>query len=236
MTSTTLDHRALGRSRVATLYTQSPKFLAFLDALLSYCNELEAVFQTVALQSDIAIAEGVNLDVIGDIVGVSRFIPNAIPVQFFGFDGQPGADLFGEEGLPGIGSRFRDESESYLSTSVLSDPEFRLLIGAKIIKNHSQGFNEDIIAGLTYLFPDAPNIVVEDGGGMAISIAIGRSLTFLEKTLISNLDILPRPSGVRIAQRVTYDVDAYLGFDFQPGAMTFGEEGQPGGGLLAEEF
>lgn len=236
MSSTTLDHQEVGRSRVATQYTNSTKFLAYIRALLESSVELEAVFQKIAEQSDIDIAEGVNLDVIGEIVGISRIIPNSIAVKFFGFDGQPGADVFGEEGALGIGSRFREDLEPETATSVLADPEYRLLIRAKIVKNHAKGTNEDILLGLSYLF-NAALTVVEDLGGMSIGVAIGRQLTFQEKAMVTGLDILPRPAGVRIKWRSTFDSAKYLGFDGQPGALSFGEEGQPSiGGLFAEEF
>lgn len=236
MSSTVLDHQALGRSRIATQYTESQRFLAYVRALLDSSAELESVLQKVAEQSDIDIAEGVNLDVIGEIVGVSRILPDSIAVRFFGFEGQPGGDVFGEEGALGIGSRFRDELEPETATSVLADPEYRLLIRAKIVKNHAHGTNEDILQGLAYLF-NAPRTVVEDLGGMAIGVAIGRQLTFQEKALVTVLDILPRPAGVRINWRATFDSANYFGFDGQPGALSFGEEGQPTvGGLLAEEF
>lgn len=236
MSSTVLDHESLGRSRVATQYTESQKFLAYIRALLDSSAELESVLQKVAEQSDIDLAEGVNLDVIGEIVGVSRILPDSIAVRFFGFEGQPGGDVFGEEGALGIGSRFRDELEPETATSVLADPEYRLLIRAKIVKNHAHGTNEDILQGLAYLF-NAPRTVVEDLGRMAIGVAIGRQLTFQEKALVTVLDILPRPAGVRINWRATFDSANYFGFDGQPGALSFGEEGQPTvGGLLAEEF
>lgn len=111
MSSTVLDHQSIGRSRVATQYTESQKFLAYIRALLDSSAEMEAVLQKVAEQADIDLAEGVNLDVIGEIVGISRIIPASIAVRFFGFEGQPGGDVFGEEGALGIGSRFREELE-----------------------------------------------------------------------------------------------------------------------------
>lgn len=240
MSSTVLDHQSLGRSRVATQYTESQKFLAYIRALLDSSAELEAVLQKVAEQTDIDIAEGVNLDVIGEIVGISRIIPASVQLAFFGFQDNAAALNFGEEGAQGVGGRFYDEGEPYLATSVLNDPEYRMLILAKIVKNHAIGTNEDVISGLSYLFGGgnmAIQVAVEDIGNMAIQVAVGRPLTYLEKVLISHLDILPRPAGVRISQRVTFDTTNYFGFDGQNNALSFGEEGQPSvGGLFAEEF
>jgi hypothetical protein len=236
MSSTVLDHQALGRSRVATQYTESQKFLAYVRALLDSSVELETVLQQVAAQTDIDVAEGVNLDVIGEIVGINRILPNSIAVKFFGFEGQPGGDVFGEENQLGIGSRFRDELESETDTSVIADPGYRLLIRAKIVKNHARGTCEDILQGLAYLF-NAPLTVVDDLGGMAIGVAIGRQLTFQEQVTVQTLDILPRPAGVRISWQAMFNASNYFGFDGQPGALSFGEEGQPTvGGLFAEEF
>lgn len=239
MTAATIDHLAVGRSRVAAQYTESQKFLAYIRALLASSAELEAVLQKVAEQVDIDLAEGVNLDVIGEIVGISRIIPASVQLAFFGFQDNAAALNFGEEGSQGIGARFYDDGEPYLATSVLNDPEFRLLIRAKIVKNHALGTNEDVIAGLAYLFGGgmAIQVAVEDIGGMAIQVAVGRPLTYLEKVLITNLDVLPRPAGVRISQRVTYSTTSYFGFDGQSSALSFGEEGQPSvGGQFAEEF
>lgn len=239
MTAATIDHLAVGRSRVAAQYTESQKFLAYIRALLASSAELEAVLQKVAEQVDIDLAEGVNLDVIGEIVGISRIIPASVQLAFFGFQDNAAALNFGEEGSQGIGARFYDDGEPYLATSVLNDPEFRLLIRAKIVKNHALGTNEDVIAGLAYLFGGgmAIQVAVEDIGGMAIQVAVGRPLTYLEKVLITNLDVLPRPAGVRISQRVTYSTTSYFGFDGQSSALSFSEEGQPSvGGQFAEEF
>jgi hypothetical protein len=214
--------------------------LAFVRALLASSVELEDVLQKVAEQVDIDLAEGVNLDVIGEIVGISRIIPASVQLAFFGFQDNVAALNFGEEGALGVGARFFDEGEPYLATSVLNDPEFRLLIRAKIVKNHALGTNEDVIAGMAYLFGGggmAIQVAVEDAGGMAIQVAVGRSLTYLEKVLITNLDVLPRPAGVRISQRVTYNATNHFGFDGQNSALSFGEEGQPTvGGQFAEEF
>lgn len=230
-----IDHQAQALERVATQYSEAAKFLAYIRALMSQSAEIEALFGNVAEIADIDLAEGVNLDIIGEIVGVGRIIPNAIAVQFFGFDAQPGATPFGEEGTPGIGARFREDAESESATSVLSDIEYRMLIRAKIVKNHALGTCEDILAALSYLFGGVPSNV-DDIGVMHIGVAIGAALTYRQKALINQLDILPRPAGVNITQRVSYDANNYFGFDGQPGAKVFGEEGLPGGGLLAEEF
>jgi hypothetical protein len=188
------------------------------------------------LQTDIDSAEGVWLDHIGEIVGISRIIPESVALKFFGFQGQESADTFGEEGNISIGSRFRDENESYTATSVLADPEYRLLIRAKIVKNHSTGTQEDVLEGLSYLF-DTEQIIVQNLGNMEFTYAVGRNLTFQERVILNNLDILARPATVEIRSKIYFDYFRYFGFEDQPNAMGFGDELNPDvGGIFSEEF
>lgn len=201
-----IDHVALGLSRVALQYQNSVAFLAYLTAILTIDTELENVFQQVAHQVDIDVAEGVNLDTIGAIVGIRRVLP-----------GGPNNPLPPEQ-------------------SVLSDAQYRLLLRAKIVKNHSHGTNEDLIKGLSYLF--ATNYVaIDDNNDMSIRIGVGKMLGEVEKAIYYLLDILPRPGGVLINYRVMFDANKYFGFEGQLHALTFGEGGNPSiGGIFAEEF
>lgn len=201
-----VDHAALGLSRVATQYQNSADFLAYLAAILTPNNELEIVFQQVAEQVDIDVAEGENLDTIGDIVGISRVLP-----------GGPSNPLPPDQ-------------------SVLADPQYRCLLRAKIVKNHSRGLNEDIIKGLSFLF-DTDYVAIDDNNDMTISIGVGKMLGAVEQAMYYLLDILPRPGGVMIRYRVMFDSTKYFGFADQQHALPFGEEGNPVvGGLFAEEF
>ena len=234
MSSTYIDHSAEARARVATQYTESAKFLQTLAAVAALCQDIENALLSLKEISDIDLAQGVQLDVIGDIVGVSRYIPNAVLLPFFGFDDTAGGYVFGEEENPALGARFRDEDEPYTATSVMGDPEFRLLIRAKIVKNHAIGTNEDILAGMAYIFQGTLN-VVEDNGGMAIRIAVGRNLSLIEQTLVRQLDLLPRPNGVQISSLVSFQANQFFGFDDQTGALGF-DDASPSGGIFAEEF
>lgn len=202
----TIDHVALGLSRVAVQFQASPNFLAYLTAILTADNELEGVFQQVAQQVDIDLAEGVNLDTIGVIVGISRVLP-------------------GGAGNPLSAGQ-----------SILSDAQYRMLLRAKIVKNHSRGSNEDIIKGLNYLF-NTDYSAIDDNNDMSISIGVGAMLDIVQQTMLNLLDILARPAGVLIRYRAMFNGHAYFGFEGQTNALGFGEEGQPTvGGTFAEEF
>lgn len=236
MTPTLIDHAVQARSLVATQYVESAKFLSTLAAVMAQVQDLENALLSLQEISDVDTAEGVNLDVIGDIVGVTRYIPASVLIPFFGFSDTLAGLTFGEEGSAGIGGRLYDDGEPYVATSVLADPEYRLLIKAKIIKNHAIGTNNDVIEGLNFIFSGTLS-VVEDNGGMKVDIGIGRPITYTEKILVRQLDILPRPAGVKLDIVVSFNAEAFFGFADQANAKGFGEEGDPSiGGTLTEEF
>lgn len=224
MTSAYIDHTVEARSRVAMQYKESARFLASISALADKCQELESALLSLKEISDIDLSQGVQLDVIGDIVGVSRYIPKSVTIPFFGFyDNGLGSTVFGEDGNIAIGSRFREELESNTATTVLQDPEFRTLIRAKIYKNHSIGTPEDIIAGLNYIF-NSREVYIDDSGGMKISVLLTRPVSLAEKVLIEELDILPRPNGVSMKVK-GWIFTSCFGFTDSYNSVGFAEEG-----------
>lgn len=220
---------------ITSEHNQRPKFKSMVEAVAGAWGAVYDATLAIPQSFDLDVAEGVQLDAVGLWVGQSRLIPDVLLIEFFGFDDNPAALPFGEEGNVSIGGGFWDETEPYTGSSILSDPEYRLLIRAKIAKNHAKGMTADIVNAASFLF-QAP-VYVHDYGDMSISVAIGRELTVVERAIILNLDILPRPAGVRIAWYGMFDADGYLGFEGCPGAVPFAEEGYVGPlGHLMEEF
>ncbi|TXG97759.1 MAG: DUF2612 domain-containing protein [Nevskiaceae bacterium] len=224
-----IDHSAQARGLTATQYRDRIKFLKTLDVFMKEVQDLEDALFKVAALTDIDIATGVNLDVLGDIVGVSRNIDKGILLPFFGFQDTDGGVVFGEEGAAGVGARFLEEGEDYTATSVLQDPEFRLIIRAKIVKNHAVGTNDDILRGLNYIFSGSINLI-DDQGGHKVSVGIGRQISYTEKLFIRQLDLLPRPNGVQLGIVLSFGSDGFFGFEDTPNAKGFDE------GVFAEEI
>lgn len=188
-------------SLVTSEHSVQPNFMATIMALVQPSVDQQKALAAMPGQFDLDVAVGVQLDVVGAWAGISRYIPNAIALAYFGFDVTANGQPFGEEGLPSIGARFYDENEPVAESSELADPEYRFVIRAKIAKNNTKGTNDDFLSALSFLF-STPGVVVpvilDDPGTMHISIAVGRPVTYLEKLLIRQVDILPRPAGVMI--------------------------------------
>lgn len=222
---TEIDHEALALSRIAMQYRESTKFIAFIQTLMAQSQEAESIFWSLASISDIDASQGVQLDVLGAIVGISRYVKDAIPVAFFGFQGQPGIRSLGEEGIPDVGGEFREEGQPAFANEALSDAQYRLFIRARIARNHTKGAIEDVITSMQFLF-DADVVIVHDGYDMSFDIGIGRRLTYSEQVLLYLKEIIPKPSGVRINERVFFDYQNVFGFEGAPFAIGFGDEDQ----------
>ena len=195
---------------------------ALIEALGEEMDELGTVFEDLREKRWIETGEGAQLDGIGEIVGRSRQIDQAIPLVFFGFSHQAETVGFGQ-------GRFRKEKESWLTSSNLQDTEYRLLLWHKIFKNTSDGTSESTIRSIQYIY-QAPKVVLEETGNATIAIGIGKELTPSEQIFAKALDLLVRPGGVKLKERTYFDGESFFGFLGKNGAMGFGQ------GKMAHNF
>jgi hypothetical protein len=209
---------------ITSEHNQKPKYTAMVKAVTDAWGSVQDFDKTLPLAFDLDTAAGVQLDAIGLWVGQTRLIPGVLLVEFFGFSDNPAALTYGEEGFPSIGGRFYEEGEPIDATSLLADPEYRLLIRGRIVRNHAKGLTADFVRAISFMF-QTTCVIDDTAGNMTIGVYIGRPITLVERAIILNLDILPRPAGVRIATFAYYDYEGgYFGFDGQDNAKTFGEE------------
>ncbi len=98
----------------------------------------------------------------------------------------------------------------------------RVVIRAKIIKNHSHGYTPEIQRSLATLF-GTDFAFVQNNFDMSFDINVGALMTPVEIQLIALYDILPRPAGVRIRNFVYWDNTLpVFGFAHQPDTFGFG--------------
>jgi hypothetical protein len=214
-----IDHEALAVSRLASQFAESPNLQGYLRALMSESNNLEEALQECLLRS-IDTSEGDVLDVLGQLVGQERVVIDATDLMYFGFAGHPKAGSFGDVDQPWLGSRFKSASEVIGNVRIPEDPEYRLLIRARIAQNSSKGTIEDLIRAIGFLV-EADEIRVEEPAEATVRIGIGRLLTANEKSLILTSNLIPKPAGVRISEMYEYEADNVFGFLGVIGAKGF---------------
>lgn len=115
---------------------------------------------------------------------------------------------------------------------VLSDEFLRLLTKLRILRNKSHVTGPEMLEALELVFANT-QIRLEDVGGMAFNVAVGRAPTASEEAVLRYF--LPRPMGVRSFAE-WYEPTGFFGFDDTLGASPFGEDnaGPPPGGRFAE--
>lgn len=162
----------------------------FDDVLSKSFVDLKSLQDTLNIDT----AEGVNLDLVGKHVGQSRAINGYQLRKFFGFVGSKHALSFSKNNEGG-GEWYRRRDP--LSDSVrLSDADYRFLIKCRILKNYQTGTVSNILESCRFIFGD--NCSVIDNYDMTVSISLpSQNLNSFKRFAIQNLDILPRPMGVR---------------------------------------
>lgn len=196
------------------IYGDKPVLRAILSALGAEIDEINQVVDDLKTKRWIDTAEGVQLDGIGQIVDRNRQIDKALVVPFFGFLGQPSTKGFGQ-------ARFRGNNETTLTSYILNDDEYRLVLAQKVMKNVSRGTAEDTLQSLKFIF-NAPTVVMEEVGNATIVVAIGRIMHDDDKILANAVDLIIRAGGVALKYKAYYP-SAYFGFLGQPNAQGFGQ-------------
>ncbi len=214
-----INHKELAESRLATEYKESTKLIAYIKALLVEADTLEQVFQDLLTKRWIDTATGINLDIIGSIVGQPRVLIDATVLSYFGYATAPGATSFGTITDPGIGGRFRSAGEPTTGNRRLTDDEYRLFIRARIVKNSISPTIPQTISFFKFLF-DVDQIIIVDGP-MFYTLQIGTPLTANQKAFLLNTDLIPKVAAVGVSYQ-EYDDDSAFGFSGIPSSLGFG--------------
>lgn len=148
---------------VTSQYRNSPKFLAWLRFLLQKLQDISQCQIQMSQAFDVDNAQGVQLDVLGSIVGASRTV---------GF--QPSGGV----------------------SPVLNDATYRLLIKAVAAQNTWDGTIDGLQSVWENLFPEG-TITIGDNQNMTATIFLTGTFTSIQKDLIVNGYIVPRPQAVR---------------------------------------
>jgi len=163
-------------------------------------NEIIAAIQD---GFDINTAVGNQLDIIGKIVGTSRYITNTIldTTKFY-----ISLDNSGTK-IPISGTKIALSNRAAGGTAVkLSDDEFRFLLKLKIIRNYSDNSFKSMDDSIQQFFESA----------LIASYGIMNIVYFAESSIFdiaikgASKDLLPRPMGVNIVGIVKIDTDTPL--------------------------
>jgi hypothetical protein len=183
-----------------------------VTAIFEPLDMLAKAYEDLRTKRGVETAEGKQLDGVGEIVGVSREIPQGVYLSYFGFREQPAGRGFGQ-------ARMRRAGDPIAYSAYAPDSEFRQMIKAKIRLNNSFGSSEDIIAATREIFM-APAARVKDMGNATAQLWIGRPAAPDKTPYAFYSKLIPRAAGVRLIP-IFFSAENAFGFREQ-GLKGFG--------------
>jgi hypothetical protein len=184
-----------------------PKFTAMMTALVQPFVDGQSVLAGMPSLFDIDSAVGVQLDVVGQWVGISRNLSTPINT-YFAWD------------TAGVGwdqGAWKRPSDPIVGLVVLDDTHFRAVLKAKALNNHWDGDAADAYAIMNATFSVfGYSIGIEDYGNLTMGLLL-IGLTPPDDTLLAlfNSGLLDiRPVGVQIVNRTYLNAPALLGSSF----------------------
>ena len=149
---------------IPSQYRLQPKFMKWLEAGIQKLQDSNSTAQEIISNFDLDTATGVQLDIIGKLIGRSRQLD------------------------------FRPRTEV---SSILDDTSYRLLLKAKMVWNQWKGTLPELYNAWQEIFPNG-NLLILDNQDMSMDVIVSGDFSVLEKDLIYNGLVVPKPEGVRI--------------------------------------
>jgi len=185
----------------------------FVKAFYQPINVLDKALNDLYTKRWLDTAEGLQLDGIGSIVGITREVPNSVYLPFFGFFSQPSGRGFGQ-------ARLRHRREPYAESSFLGDEDYRIAIHMKILLNNGHGTAEELMYGVNTSLR-VTKTRVEDHGNANARIYINDFILPNDPRYSILLDNLAKAAGVKLWPYFV-DTDHTFGFKNQQIYYGFG--------------
>ncbi|AIO24492.1 DUF2612 domain-containing protein [Burkholderia cepacia] len=196
------DYTAL----ITSEHSDKPKFMAVVEMLSAPLVDLMNVLGGMPSLFDLDVAVGDQLDVLGQWIGLSRYVSTPLTGVYFSFDvGGLGFDQ-------GVWKGPFDPDTGLVS---LDDDTYRMTLRAKIAANRWDSTPEAAADILDSLAPAGTLVFLEDPCDMSITIGIaGKQPPALYIALLKNGFLSLKPEAVRVNYAVTsVDGAPIFGFD-----------------------
>lgn len=202
---------------VTTQHSDRPKFMASLRAALEQMLAANNLVVAIEGAFDIDTAIGVQLDILGEWIGRTRYLAVPLVGAYFSWD---------DTALDGWDSGFwKGAFDPDSGLVVLPDEPYRTLLKAKIAANHWDGSIPGAYEVWRGAFGDSPAILIQDNQDMTMIIGIvGPPLDAVTKALITGGYIPLKPEGVGVNYIVSPDSGPLFAWDVANGSTLDGWE------------
>lgn len=184
---------------VTSEHQTSPKYMAWLGAMIEPLTVIQSVIDNLISDFDLDTAIGAQLDIVGQWVGISRLLPEALIGVYFSWDAT--ADIGWDSGV------WQSDLDPDSGLIILPDDLYRLLIKAKIVANHWDGSIPGLYKIWSTIFgdsSDSPVLIIQDNQDMSMDYIFAvHPLSIVGQQLASTGKYFIKPEGVRI-RNVSY--------------------------------
>lgn len=195
------------KDTILTQYSASQKLLSIIDTFNQAVSLDDFTDEFIAKVWDLTTCQSYGLDVWGKIVGASRYVNAPIESSSFGFSEADDANP--DYPTPFNESPFFGGVQE--TTNVrLSDDAYRTLIFCKAFTNISIATIPEINRFLKILFYQRGRAYCVNYRDMTIGLTFEFELAPYEESILTNYEVTPVPSGVRVNIRQV--VSPYFGF------------------------
>ena len=171
---------------------RKPNFCAWVSAFTQPLADAQGLLLTFPALFDLDLAVGDQLDKLGEIIGPSRVLSNPLLGLYFTL-GDP---------IRGLGeSVWYDAASPDIGVVTLTDPQYRTLLKAWILKSHWDGTGPGLrTMWQTLLAGSGVSICVQDLGNMAFALGLyGGDPNAFQLALFQANVLMCKPDGVRLA-------------------------------------
>jgi hypothetical protein len=178
-------------AKITSEHNQKPNFMGVVFNNTEPFASVQDFLGTYTPSFDLDSAIGVQLDVVGQWVGRSRYVDIPLTGVYFSWDD-----------LPSIGwdsGVWKGEFDPDSGLISLPDDSYRTLLRAKIAANSWDGSIPGAYAIWNAAFSGQSYIVIQDNQDMSMTVGIaGQPLDIVTRALLTNGYLPLKPEGVRI--------------------------------------
>lgn len=183
-------------------YKDSPDLAKYIGCFMSEVDIItKAIEDTINLRH-LADAFGVQLDAIGEIVGLKRIFYGAAALGYFGFYDDPQAAIpsIGDADNSTIGGIYKSIGDKDAADYIMDDATYKRALYAKIVKNMTNCCIEDVLFYIDLLMGFSCDTEIVEGD-CRVDIYVHEDLNQLQRISLSLLISGVRPVCVFMTLR-----------------------------------
>ena len=187
-------------SLIISQYNSSTNLHKYIECFTVVFNDILQACIEVATQRYLDYAVGMQMDVIGVILGQSRTLSGSKPLGYFGYYDNPQAadPSIGTDADPTIGGILKGDLDKDSADFILTDAAYYNVLKARILKNSSNCCVEDVLEYIDLILGKVTNTeIIESTTENAAHLRIHEKLSISSKAILASLIKQVKVGGVR---------------------------------------